>query len=186
MIATAPVQERPRRPDEAVPRWRREDATGLTAPVGPAVAQRAWDLHPGDHFHGRTIAAVHGVVGLASSPVAVISFTGHDTEHPSQARIGATHTNTDRGHDDLRLFARTWVRIHGLSEGQAVDLARLRSDVLAAIAPHCTLATAGFSCAVRARAADIDGPDRGTGSAEGTKTCRGTLALAGAARLQPG
>lgn len=135
MMSTAQVQDRPRPPEEAVPRRGRENDTGPTAPVTSVVARRAWDLHPGDHFHGRTIAAVHAVVGLASSPVVVISFIGHDIEHPRQARIGATHTNTDRGPDELRILARTWVREHGLTEGQAVDLAWLRRDVLAAIAP---------------------------------------------------
>ncbi len=129
-MRTASVQQRPRQAGEAVPRGTRD---GSTAPVGPATSQRAWDLCPGDHFHGRTVAAVHGVVGLASSPVAVISFIG--PEHHQQARVGATHVDTGRGHDRLRLLARNWVREHGLSEGQAVDLARLRSDLLTAITP---------------------------------------------------
>jgi hypothetical protein len=130
MTRTATAQQRPRPPEEPVPRCTRD---GSTAPVGPTAAQRAWDLRPGDHFHGRTVAAVHGVVGLASSPVAVISFTGPERHH--QTRVGATHVDTDRGHDGLRPLAQNWVREHGLSEGQAVDLARLRSDVLTAIAP---------------------------------------------------
>ena len=138
-MTTAPVQERPRQAEQTVPRWAGEDPT---APVRPTAAQRAWDLRPGDHFHGRTVAAVHGVVGLASSPVAVISFAGPRTEHHSEARVGATHADTDRGYDRLRLLARTWVREHGLVEGQGVDLDRLRSDVLTAMIPDRTAATA--------------------------------------------
>jgi hypothetical protein len=106
------------------------------------AARRGWDLRPGDHFHGRTIAAVHGVVGLASSPVAVISFTGPSTEQHGQARVAATLAETDRGHDRLLPLARNWVRVHGLAEGQAVDLAQLRNDVLTAITPGCTTSTA--------------------------------------------
>ncbi|MEX5271495.1 hypothetical protein [Kocuria sabuli] len=130
MGRTASAQQRPRQAGEAVPRWTRD---GSTAAVGARAAQRAWDLRPGDHFHGRTVAAVHGVVGLASSPVAVISFTGPERHH--QTRVGATHVDTDRGHDSLRPLAQHWVREHGLSEGQALDLTRLRSDILTAIVP---------------------------------------------------
>lgn len=130
MMSQAPVQERPRRAEESMPRQARDDTT---APVDPAAARRAWDLRPGDHFHGRTITDVHGVVGLASTPVVVVSFTGPGTEQRSQARVAATYTDTDRGHDRLRPLARNWVREHGLVEGQPVDLARLRSDVLIAI-----------------------------------------------------
>lgn len=135
-MSQAPVQEQPRRV-----------SADLTAPDGSTAARRGWDLRPGDHFHGRTIAAVHGVVGLASSPVAVISFTGTGTgtgtEHHGQARVGATHTDSDRGHDRIRSLARNWVRAQGLVEGQAVDLDRLRSDVLIAITADCTASTAG-------------------------------------------
>lgn len=73
---------------------------------GTPVAWRAWDLRPGAHFHGRTVAAVHAVVGLASSPVAVISFTGDDQEHPRSARSGATRTSGDRGLDEFDRLAR--------------------------------------------------------------------------------
>lgn len=130
MVRTASAQQRPRQAEEAVPQWTRDTST---ASAGPTSVGRAWDLRPGDHFHGRTVAAVHGVVGLASSPVAVISFTG--PEQHSQTRVGATHLDTDRGHDGLRLLARNWVREHRLSEGQAVDLTRLRNDVLTAVTP---------------------------------------------------
>lgn len=139
-MSTAPEQERPREAEEAVRRWFRDNTT---EPVGPTAARRGWDLRPGDHFHGRTIAAVHGVVGLASSPVAVISFTGPNTEQHSQARVAATLADTDRGHDRLLPLARNWVRFHGLAEGQAVDLVRLRNDVLTAITPDCTSSIAG-------------------------------------------
>ncbi|MEX5270904.1 hypothetical protein [Kocuria sabuli] len=121
-----------------MPRWARDNTT---EPVRPMAARRAWDLRPGDHFHGRTIAAVHGVVGLASSPVAVISFTGPNTEQHSQARVAATRTDTDRGHDGLLPLARNWVRVHGLAEGQAVDLLRLKNDVLTTVTPECTSST---------------------------------------------
>lgn len=93
-------------------------------------AHRAWDLHPGDHFHGRTIATVRGVVGLASSPVAVLSFTGKDPEHTAQTRIAAAHPDRDTGCDDVWRATRAWVRGHGLHEGDAVDLDRLRTEVL--------------------------------------------------------
>lgn len=93
-------------------------------------AHRAWDLHPGDHIHGRTIATVRGVVGLASSPVAVLSFTGKNPEHPAQTRIAAAHPDRDTGCDDVWRAARAWVRGHGLHEGDAVDLDRLRTEVL--------------------------------------------------------
>lgn len=134
MISTAPVLDGPRQLGEALLRCGWNDTIEPIAARTPAVVPRVWDLQPGDHFHGRTIAAVHGTVGLASSPVAVITFHGHGPEHPSQARIGATHTEADRGHDELRPLARAWVCEHGLSEGQALDLGQLRTDVLAAIA----------------------------------------------------
>lgn len=95
-----------------------------------AGAHRAWDLRPGDCFHGRIIASVHGVVGLASSPVAVLSFTGEDPDHTVQTRIGAAHPDVEAGCDDVWRAARAWVRAHGLDEGDAVDLDRLRADVL--------------------------------------------------------
>ncbi|WP_460667636.1 hypothetical protein [Kocuria himachalensis] len=80
---------------------------------------------------------------MASTPVAVISFTGLNTGHHGQARVGATHADNDRGHDRLRPLARNWVRSRGLAEGEAVDLARLRNDVLTAITPDGTSSTAG-------------------------------------------
>lgn len=138
-MSTAPVQERPREAQEAVPPGAQDNTT---KPGGPTAALRAWDLRPGDHFHGRTIAAVQGEVGLASSPVAVISFTGPNTGQRGQARVGATHADTDRGHDRLRSLARNWVRVHGLAEGQTLDLARLRNDVLTALTPDCSASTA--------------------------------------------
>lgn len=134
MISTAPVLERPLHADRAVLEGSRDGTVDPAAPVGPVVVQRVWDLRPGDHFHGRTIAAIHAVVGLASSPVAVICLTGPDPEHPRQVRVGVTHTDTECGHDELRPLARAWVREHGLAEGQPVDLPRLKTDVLAAIA----------------------------------------------------
>ncbi|MFF0990866.1 hypothetical protein [Kocuria nitroreducens] len=95
---------------------------------------RAWDLAPGDTFHGRTIAAVHGMVGLALSPVAVFSFTEDSREHRAQARIGAAHCETHQHYDEIMLSARAWVRTHGLREGDALDLHRLRTEVMAAAA----------------------------------------------------
>lgn len=95
---------------------------------------RAWDLHPGDRFHGRTIVSVHGVVGLASSPVVVLSFAGQDAEHPIRTRIGAAHPDVECGRDDVWLAARAWVRSQGLHEGESVDLERLRAEVLDAVA----------------------------------------------------
>lgn len=95
-----------------------------------AGLHRVWDLHPGDRFHGRTIVAVHGVVGLASSPVAVLSLKGKDPAHPTQARIGAAHPDVESGCDEVRRAACAWVRCHGLHEGEAVDLERLRTEVL--------------------------------------------------------
>jgi hypothetical protein len=92
---------------------------------------RAWDLHAGDCFHGRVIASVHGVVGLASSPVAVLSFTSEDPGHVVQTRIGAAHPDAETGCDDIWHAARSWVRAHGLHEGDVVDLDQLRTDVLA-------------------------------------------------------
>jgi hypothetical protein len=69
---------------------------------------------------------------LASSPVAVLSFTGADPEHTAQTRIGAAHPDMDTGCDDVWRAARAWVRSHGLHEGDAVDLDRLRTEVLGA------------------------------------------------------
>ncbi|GGG69453.1 hypothetical protein GCM10011374_37340 [Kocuria dechangensis] len=94
---------------------------------------RAWDLRPGDCFHGRVIVAVRGVVGLASSPVAVLSFTGEDSEHPVHTRIGAAHPDVESGCDDVWRAARAWVRSHGLREGEAVDLELLRTEVLGSL-----------------------------------------------------
>jgi hypothetical protein len=110
-----------------------------------AGAHRAWDLHPGDCFHGRVIASVHGVVGLASSPVAVLSFTGEDPDHIVRTRIGAAHPDVETGCDDIWHAARAWVRSHGLHEGDAVDLDQLRADVLGATGqdPMAMSATAG-------------------------------------------
>jgi hypothetical protein len=95
---------------------------------------RAWDLHPGDCLHGRVIASVRGVVGLACSPVAVFSFTGDDPEHTAQTRIGAAHPDMELGCDDVWRAARAWVRGHGLHEGEPVDLDRLRAEVLGVVA----------------------------------------------------
>lgn len=95
---------------------------------------RAWDLHPGDCLHGRIIASVRGVVGLACSPVAVFSFTGDDPEHTAQTRIGAAHPDMELGCDDVWRAARAWVRGHGLHEGEPVDLDRLRAEVLGVVA----------------------------------------------------
>jgi hypothetical protein len=94
---------------------------------------RAWDLHPGDCFHGRTIASVHGVVGLASSPVVVLVFTGEDSEHVVQTRIGAAHPDLEMGCDDVWRAARAWVRSHGLREGDALGLDQLRAEVLSSM-----------------------------------------------------
>lgn len=139
MALRTQVQHPPPRSGEVVLPPGRQDVTD----PGTPVAWRAWDLRPGDHFHGRTVAAVHAVVGLASSPVAVISFTGDDQAHPRPARIGATRTSGDRGPDELDCLARRWVRDHGLIEGQALDLAQLRHDVLIAIVHHrCVPGTA--------------------------------------------
>ncbi|MFI7580615.1 hypothetical protein ACH9DO_13850 [Kocuria sp. M1N1S27] len=96
--------------------------------------RRAWDLHPGDCLHGRVIASVHGVVGLACSPVAVFSFTGDDPEHIARTRIGAAHPDVELGCDDVWRAARAWVRGHGLHEGESVDLDLLRAEVLVAVA----------------------------------------------------
>lgn len=126
------VQELPRTDGDAV-QWRHWDGSAEDpAAAEPEAAHRVWDLRPGDHFHGRTVASVQGVVGLASHPVAVIFFTGPDAGPTGQARIGATESDTGRGHDAVRLLARAWVREQGLHEGQAVDLAELRSAVVAA------------------------------------------------------
>lgn len=130
----------------------REPDVGLRRPPGPDAHRRsarvadghrlaavdcrsvprAWDLHAGDCLHGRVIASVHGVVGLASSPVAVFTFTGEDTEHARRTRIGAAHPEVELGCDDVWRAARAWVRGHGLCEGDAVDLDRLRADVMGA------------------------------------------------------
>ncbi|GAA1774137.1 hypothetical protein [Kocuria aegyptia] len=100
------------------------------AAVDCLSVHRAWDLRPGDCLHGRIIASVRGVVGLACSPVAVFSFTGDDPEHTAQTRIGAAHPDMELGCDDVRRAARAWVRRHGLHEGEPVDLDQLRADVL--------------------------------------------------------
>lgn len=73
---------------------------------------------------------MRGVVGLASSPVAVLSFTGKDPEHTTHTRIGAAHPDKDTGCDNIWQAARAWVRDHGLHEGDAVNLDRLRTEVL--------------------------------------------------------
>lgn len=96
------------------------------------AVHRAWDLRPGDVFHGRTIVSVRGEVGLGSSPVAVLSLTGENPAHPVQTRVGAAHPDTDYGCDAVWLAARAWVRTHGLREGDAVDLDELRSEVMSA------------------------------------------------------
>ncbi len=101
-----------------------------------AGLHRVWDLHPGDRVHGRTIVAVRGVVGLASSPVAVLSLKGDDPAHTAQIRIGAAHPDVETGCDDVRRAARAWVRGHGLREGEAVDLDRLRTEVLDTTGHH--------------------------------------------------
>lgn len=100
------------------------------AVVDCRTVHRAWDLHPGDCLHGRVIASVRGVVGLAGSPVAVFSFTGDDPEHTARTRIGAAHPDVELGCDDVWRAARAWVRRQGLHEGEPVDLDRLRAEVL--------------------------------------------------------
>lgn len=104
------------------------------APVDCLSVHRAWDLHPGDCLHGRIIASVHGVVGLACSPVAVFSFTGDDPEHTARTRISAAHPDVELGCDDVWRAARAWVRRQGLHEGEPVDLDRLRAEVLGDVA----------------------------------------------------
>ena len=99
------------------------------APTGPPFVARIWDLAAGDTFRGRTITAIHGVVGLAHHPVAVIYFP--DTDHP--ARILATHSEALQHSGEITLRARAWIRAHGLGEGDPVDLAVLRSDVLTTV-----------------------------------------------------
>lgn len=89
-------------------------------------SQRVWDLIPGEVFRGRTIVAVRGEVGLASNPVAVISFAEDD---PRPSRIPAAHSEFIQYCDEVATRARHWVRNHGLREGDAVDLASLRLDV---------------------------------------------------------
>lgn len=91
---------------------------------------RAWDLRPGDVFSGRRIVDVRGIVGLASSPVMVIAFAADDQEHPREARIAAAHCESTQYYDDVMRGARSWVRSHGLHEGEPVDLDRLRAEVL--------------------------------------------------------
>jgi hypothetical protein len=88
---------------------------------------RMWDLGPGDTLHGRTIAAVQGVVGLASNPVAIIFFQGNDT-HP--ARFPAAYPEALQHGDDIARGARRWIQGHQLHEGDAVDLQLLRSQVM--------------------------------------------------------
>lgn len=88
---------------------------------------RIWDLEPGDTLHGRTVAAVRGVVGLASHPVAVITFQGDDT-HP--ARFPAAYPDGLQHGDDIALRARRWISCRRLPEGTAVDLQLLRSEVM--------------------------------------------------------
>lgn len=111
----------------------RQSPTPPPAAVDCRSVHRAWDLRPGDCFHGRIIVAVRGVVGLASSPVAVLSFSGEDAEHPVHTRIGAAHADVETGCDDVWRAARAWVRGHGLREGEAVDLDLLRAEVLGAL-----------------------------------------------------
>ncbi|GGG62233.1 hypothetical protein GCM10011374_26740 [Kocuria dechangensis] len=94
---------------------------------------RAWDLHPGDVLHGRTIVSVRGEVGMGSSPVAVISLAGDHPAHPVQTRLGAARPDTEYGCDDVWHAARAWVRDHGLHEGDAVDLDRLRTEVVSCL-----------------------------------------------------
>ncbi|GGG70517.1 hypothetical protein GCM10011374_38860 [Kocuria dechangensis] len=95
---------------------------------------RAWDLHPGDALHGRTIVAVRGEVGLGSVPVAVLSLAGDHPAHPAQTRLGAARPDTEYGCDDVWYAARAWVRENGLHEGDAVDLDRLRTETMSCIA----------------------------------------------------
>lgn len=115
---------------------------------------RAWDLHPGDVLHGRTIVSVRGEVGLGSSPVAVLSLAGDHPNHPAQTRLGAARSDTEYGCDDVWYAARAWVRDHGLHEGDAVDLDRLRTEVIS-----CLKCPGLTSCPHLARrAADTDSP----------------------------
>lgn len=88
---------------------------------------RVWDLKPGNVFRGRTIATIQGVIGLASNPVAVLTFTTED-KHP--VYISAVHSDLVQSCDSVRLRARAWVRHHGLREGDAVDIELLRAEVL--------------------------------------------------------
>jgi hypothetical protein len=121
--------EPPRVTEESLPPAP-ERFTQPRAALDCASAHRAWDLHPGDVLHGRTIASVRGEVGLGSNPVAVFSLTGDHPAHPAQTRIGAARPDTEYGCDDVWRAARAWVRDHRLNEGDAVDLDRLRTDVV--------------------------------------------------------
>jgi hypothetical protein len=98
----------------------------------PTTVFRVWDLKPGDSFRGRTIAHIYGVVGLAHSPVAIISFSEASPGHTM--RITATHSDTPSGSDTTLLHARDWIRHHELQEGDVISLGRLRAGVLAATA----------------------------------------------------
>lgn len=91
---------------------------------------RAWDLRPGDVFRGRTIVNVHGIVGLACSPVAIIEFSDDVQEHPVQTRVPAASWEAMQHCDEVMLGARAWVRAHEFHEGEEVDLDLLRSDVM--------------------------------------------------------
>lgn len=94
-----------------------------------SCSARIWDLGAGDTFRGRTVATIRGVVGLAHNPVAIIFFAGDD-DHP--ARCAAAYSDTLQHGDEMSMRARNWIRCHGLREGDAVDLQRLRSEVTAA------------------------------------------------------
>lgn len=100
------------------------------ATLDPATTHRAWDLRAGDRYRGRTIASVHGIMGMGSSPVAVISFTSQDTDHAHQLKVPASYSGSSEDHDDVWLLARAWARSHGLHEGDIVDLVLLRTDVV--------------------------------------------------------
>ncbi len=111
-----------------------ERFTQPRAALDCASAPRAWDLQPGDVLHGRTITSVRGEVRLGSNPVAVFSLMGDHPAHPLQTRIGAARPDTEYGCDDVWRAARAWVRNHHLNEGDAVDLDRLRTDVVSGFA----------------------------------------------------
>lgn len=87
---------------------------------------RIWELGVGDVFRGRTIAAVQGVVGFAHNPVAIIFFSEADG---CPVRVPAAYRENLQHCDEIMLRARHWVRVHGLKEGDAVDLGLLRSEV---------------------------------------------------------